>query len=649
MEQLTQRFDETSLASSGSSMEAGTLGNGDPLSSGDATAQHSGAASESSSATENLGCQLDSGCGSGSLEYAQQTRSQHEQQSRSQHEAHEGLTQQEGKSQICFDFTKGVCSRGDKCKYSHDLATIVHFNSKEKGICFDYLRNQCHRGLLCRFSHDLSNIAQQCQVYNNGAKENKGAKPNAICYDFVKGVCQRGVDCRYSHDLSLIARMARGGSAQPKAGEVCYDYLRGRCNRGATCKYSHNIAFLAAPGFLGSDTPADGAPMPAQASGPGMHAGGPPMGGMPLGHGSGGYPVNMGGMHGGMPQRLSPALSADQATFNHVMAAAGQGAVNQMFAMQQHQHQANSMAAAEAAERRRRSGSISGEASNEALSANDQPPGSWHGMPPALPKNNMGGMAQHHQAAMMNSMAVQQHQQRMAHMAHQGANNMHNSHIHGHVPVLGMPGGPGQHHGVEGFGHHHPGGGMSSGMFGKAPGMGHFGGPEQAGHGMRRPPLHPGHMPAEIAALFGGGMPENPGVFAEALAVAKAQAQAQHQAQNQSARMSNGSMLSSMGSGGGGLPSMSGGGGPAMPQPIPGRDNMLAPHGGEYYAASNASFASNGPQPGGGVGGGGHPMVEHGHLSRSAPTGGPLHPNNVNPDLLPMIKEIWSKPGAVLV
>lgn len=57
-----------------------------------------------------------------------------------------------------------MCSRGDKCKYSHDLATIVTFNSKEKGICFDYLRNQCHRGLLCRFSHDLSNIAQQCQV-----------------------------------------------------------------------------------------------------------------------------------------------------------------------------------------------------------------------------------------------------------------------------------------------------------------------------------------------------------------------------------------------------------------------------------------------------------------------------------------------------
>eukprot|EP00878_Enallax_costatus_P019126 GHUV01020168.1.p1 GENE.GHUV01020168.1~~GHUV01020168.1.p1 ORF type:complete len:217 (+),score=29.48 GHUV01020168.1:254-904(+) len=72
--------------------------------------------------------------------------------------------QQPDVAQICFDFTKGMCTRGDKCKYSHDIDTIVHFNSKEKGICFDYLRNQCHRGLLCRFSHDLSNIAQQCQV-----------------------------------------------------------------------------------------------------------------------------------------------------------------------------------------------------------------------------------------------------------------------------------------------------------------------------------------------------------------------------------------------------------------------------------------------------------------------------------------------------
>lgn len=36
------------------------------------------------------------------------------------------------KPHICYDFTKGLCNRGDKCKYSHDLATIVTYNSKEK-------------------------------------------------------------------------------------------------------------------------------------------------------------------------------------------------------------------------------------------------------------------------------------------------------------------------------------------------------------------------------------------------------------------------------------------------------------------------------------------------------------------------------------
>ncbi|GAX78063.1 hypothetical protein CEUSTIGMA_g5505.t1 [Chlamydomonas eustigma] len=148
---------------------------------------------------------------------------------------------QRAKLQICFDFTKGMCSRGDRCKYSHDVATIVNFNSKEKGICFDYLRNQCQRGLLCRFSHDLSTITQQCQ--NFSGSETRG-RTNAICYDFVKGVCQRGVDCRYSHDLSLIASSARGCDNMTRSGEICYDFIRGRCTRSAQCRFSHNLSLL---------------------------------------------------------------------------------------------------------------------------------------------------------------------------------------------------------------------------------------------------------------------------------------------------------------------------------------------------------------------------------------------------------------------
>lgn len=60
--------------------------------------------------------------------------------------------------QICFDFTKGLCTRGDHCKFSHSVEYIISVNSQEKGICFDFLKGMCSRGLLCRFSHDLTNL-----------------------------------------------------------------------------------------------------------------------------------------------------------------------------------------------------------------------------------------------------------------------------------------------------------------------------------------------------------------------------------------------------------------------------------------------------------------------------------------------------------
>ncbi|KAG2488053.1 hypothetical protein HYH03_013358 [Edaphochlamys debaryana] len=591
--QLTQHFQEANL---GPAEHAALKQQGELLSSAEATTQYS--SSESSSGADNLNCQLEGGS---LLDSFPGTRTSDA--------ARTSVGSQEGKAQICFDFTKGVCSRGDKCKYSHDLATIVHFNSKEKGICFDYLRNQCHRGLLCRFSHDLSNIAQQCQAYNNGAKENKGAKPNAICYDFVKGVCQRGAECRYSHDLSLIARMARGGSAQPKAGEVCYDYLRGRCNRGSTCKYSHNIAFLAAPGFLGGAM-SDGAPMAGQAPGSEMAPGSGPLPGMPMGG-----PGFMHGMPGMPSQRLATAMSADQATFNHVLAAAGRGAMSQMLAAQAAMQPNGFAAVAEAAaaavaEGRRRSASLTGEAANDTLTVNDQPPPSgWHGMPPN-PKAL--AMAQH---AMMSNLAVQH---RMAAVAAnmQAFGHMHMQH------GMGMHGGPGPE-GLMGPG----------GMYVKPPGMGQFsggGGPDGAPAMRGRPPLAPtqGVVPPEFAALLAGGMQDNPQLLAETLAAA-----AKAQAQSQNARMMAAAAAAGNGGpmmqGGPGAMSMSSGGSmpsAAAPQPIPGRESN------QGYDAQ--SYGEQGQSNGGAA-------SENGALSRSAPNGGP----NAKPDLL-LLQEIWAKPGA---
>lgn len=161
-----------------------------------------------------------------------------------------------------------------------------------------------------------------------------------------------------------------------------------------------------------------------------------------------------------------------------------------------------------------------------------------------------------------------------------------------------------------------PGADAMSHLYGKPPpSMGSYGGHDTSA-GMRRPPLPPGggSVPAEFAALLAaGGMADSHALYAETI---KAQLQAQ-----QGARM---------------VPNLSGGGAPPMmaaaPQPIPGRDS-------QGYDVAAAQYA----QQGGSQSGGGAPSSDSGSLSRSAPSAGAP----VNPDLLPMIKEIWSKPGQI--
>eukprot|EP00890_Picochlorum_soloecismus_P004375 jgi/Picsp_1/4939/NSC_02303-R1_hypothetical zinc finger protein len=170
---------------------------------------------------------------------------------------------QDGRAQICFDFTKGQCSRGDGCKYSHDVNYIIEVNSQEKGICFDYLKGTCARGMMCRFSHDLNNLKPLLVSQARGEYIGQGKKKGPICYDFVKNKCAKGSDCKYSHDYTALfqqihkKRPSSGKQQQqPRAPNhfgagtgqdtVCIDFLRGRCTRGNACRYKHTI-----PGTMG--------------------------------------------------------------------------------------------------------------------------------------------------------------------------------------------------------------------------------------------------------------------------------------------------------------------------------------------------------------------------------------------------------------
>lgn len=105
------------------------------------------------------------------------------------------------KTQICYDFTKGNCFRGEDCRYSHCISHIEKVNqTRNKGVCFEHLRGACHRGRLCKFSHDLSSISAAPYPKMNGREK-------GICFDFIKGACCRGEDCPYSHSLAMISQL----------------------------------------------------------------------------------------------------------------------------------------------------------------------------------------------------------------------------------------------------------------------------------------------------------------------------------------------------------------------------------------------------------------------------------------------------------
>jgi hypothetical protein len=47
-------------------------------------------------------------------------------------------------------------SSGDGCRFSHDLALASSALAASKGgVCFDFTKGVCNRGETCRFSHEL--------------------------------------------------------------------------------------------------------------------------------------------------------------------------------------------------------------------------------------------------------------------------------------------------------------------------------------------------------------------------------------------------------------------------------------------------------------------------------------------------------------
>jgi len=103
----------------------------------------------------------------------------------------------------CRDFERGVCSRGDSCKYYHPEGAAPAEGAKLP-ICKDYQNKNCGR-FKCKFLHitveEEAEYNSTGKLPEHGGDPEKTAKPGSknICRDFLNGKCDRGTRCKFSH------------------------------------------------------------------------------------------------------------------------------------------------------------------------------------------------------------------------------------------------------------------------------------------------------------------------------------------------------------------------------------------------------------------------------------------------------------------
>jgi len=105
----------------------------------------------------------------------------------------------------CRDFERGVCTRGDNCKYFHPEGATPAEGAKLP-ICKDFQNQGCDR-FKCKFLH----ITQEEEVVYkttgvlpvHGGRAENMSRPvfpgNDVCKDFMNGKCDRGSRCKYMH------------------------------------------------------------------------------------------------------------------------------------------------------------------------------------------------------------------------------------------------------------------------------------------------------------------------------------------------------------------------------------------------------------------------------------------------------------------
>jgi hypothetical protein len=144
-------------------------------------------------------------------------------------------------AEICRDYQKGCCTRGNTCWYQHirygDECVNIHPAQDDRygqcsaptatktQECKHYIRTGCCMfGKDCKYVHPRQcDDAEQC---SQPADTKRPADTKQPCRHFLRGHCERGGACGFRH------------STQDVSTKPCFDYIKGNCTR-ADCRYAH--------------------------------------------------------------------------------------------------------------------------------------------------------------------------------------------------------------------------------------------------------------------------------------------------------------------------------------------------------------------------------------------------------------------------
>eukprot|EP00917_Polyrhabdina_sp_WS-2016_P025852 GHVP01055582.1.p1 GENE.GHVP01055582.1~~GHVP01055582.1.p1 ORF type:complete len:138 (+),score=13.63 GHVP01055582.1:68-481(+) len=90
------------------------------------------------------------------------------------------------KTKICPWFHRGICEKGEDCKFAHSEVELRNRPNLERTSMCKNMEN-C-RSENCKFAHDASELRATADVWKT-----------KLCHMHSRGKCSHGMTCRHAH------------------------------------------------------------------------------------------------------------------------------------------------------------------------------------------------------------------------------------------------------------------------------------------------------------------------------------------------------------------------------------------------------------------------------------------------------------------